>query len=89
MMTDSTQKILLTAADVLDMGTARAFSFVDKGPQLMISSTAAGTSKGTLDLVDAGWSKSTGFTFEGETYYRWINSSSTCMLYVEDKILVL
>jgi hypothetical protein len=89
MMTDSTQKILLTAADVLDMGTTGAFSFINKGPQLMISSTAAGTSKGTLDLVDAGWKKSIALTFEGETYYRWINSSSTCMLYVEDKILVL
>jgi hypothetical protein len=89
MMTDSTQKILLTMADVLDMGTTGAFSFVDKGPQLMISSSSGGTSKGTLDLVDAGWTKGTAFTYEGETYFRWSNSSATLKLYVEDSITVI
>ena len=89
MMTDSTQKVLLTMTDVLDMGTTGAFSFTEKGPQLMISSSAGGTSKGTLDLVDAGWTKGTVFTYQGETYFRWSNSSAELKLYVEDSITVI
>jgi hypothetical protein len=88
-MTDATQKILITAADVLDMGSGGAFNLMDKGSHVMISSTVSGGAKGTLDLVDAGWTKGPVRTFESETYHLWTNSSALISLYVEDNIVVI
>jgi hypothetical protein len=90
-LTDATQTILLTAADVLSMGSRGAFEPSNNRVQLMISTNTSSTStstssRGTLDLVDTGWIMSSGPIFENKNYQVWTHSTTSVMLYVEDKI---
>jgi uncharacterized Zn ribbon protein len=87
-MTDVTQKIALTASDVLDMGGIDAFALGTRKTQLMISSTASGT-KGILALMDSGWSQGTPATFQNETYDIWDNSLTSARLYIERGITII
>jgi hypothetical protein len=54
----------------------------------MISSTASGA-KGTLDLVDSGWSQVAPISFENEAYDIWAHTLISVRLYIERGITII